>query len=60
MAKPNIAYIKHVSQQLNSQIQQTQTLLQRSTADLAFLTHTLATMARIYDFKNAKKESDHE
>jgi hypothetical protein len=58
----SIAYAKHISQQLNSQIKQSELLLKRSMQDLAFLNHTLSAMVRIYEYKehkDAQKRSDH-
>jgi hypothetical protein len=59
MDKRSIAYAKHISQQLNSQIKQSELLLKRSMHDLAFLSQTLSAMVRIYEYKEAKKRSEH-
>lgn len=59
MDKRSIAYAKHISQQLNSQIKESHVLLARSVSDLAYLQHTLSAMVRIYEYKDAKKRSDH-
>jgi len=59
MDKRSIAYAKHISQQLNLQFKENQKILDRSVSDLAFLQHTLATLVKIYDARDSKKEKNH-